>query len=102
MAPFRRAAKYDGVIPVHSAWPETLEPSHLQEILDIFVAERGNLAGFDIVVCGETTGEDVAADIDTLQPWMDLGVTWWLEDVHGIRGSLSEMRERIRLGPPDV
>lgn len=100
--PFRRAAYYDGVIPVHSAWPEALMPTHLEEILSIVESERGTLEGYDIVVCGETTGNERTSDGSTLEPWMNLGVTWWLEDIHGIRGSLSEMRERIRLGPPEL
>ncbi|MFX1367680.1 MAG: LLM class flavin-dependent oxidoreductase [Promethearchaeota archaeon] len=100
-APFRRAAQYDGVVPVHSQWPETLKPSNVKDVLEVVKAERGTLDDYDIAVAGETTGNS-SEDRDRLQPWFDIGLTWWLEDIHGYRAELDGLKERIRAGPPDV
>lgn len=100
-APFRRAAHHDGVAPVHSQWPETLKPSNVKDVLDVVRSERGTLNDYDVVVAGETTG-NASEDKDKLQSWFDLGITWWLEDIHGYRAELDGLKERIRAGPPDV
>ena len=34
-APFRRAARYEGVSPVHSKWPEPVTPQLLADVLKI-------------------------------------------------------------------
>ena len=99
-APFKRAARYDGVVPTHSGWPKPFELSHLEDVLEIVRSERGNLSNFDIAVLGETTGTDSSKDCDKLEPWVKAGATWWLEEIHGIRAGLDELRERIRAGPP--
>jgi len=100
--PFRRAAHYDGVAPVHSKWPEPITTAHLERILGIIRAERGNLDNYAVVVCGETTGTDSQKDTKRIMPWIDTGANWWLEDIHGMRAEIEELRERIRAGPPII
>ena len=99
-APFRRAAKYDGVAPVHAQWPEPVTPDHLDDVLEIVQAERGNLEQYDIVICGATTSDDDKKNEEILAPWKERGVTWWLEDISGMRAEIDILRERIRAGPP--
>jgi alkanesulfonate monooxygenase SsuD/methylene tetrahydromethanopterin reductase-like flavin-dependent oxidoreductase (luciferase family) len=101
-APFKRAAQYDGVTPVHSQWPTPVEVAHLEEVLAIVKAKRGNLDNYDIVICGETSGIDSVKDKEKLTPWINAGITWWLEDIHGLRATIDKLRERIRAGPPTV
>jgi len=101
-APFRRAARYDGVSPIHSKWPEPVTPKLLEDALEIIKSVRGNLDDYDIVVAGETSGTDSAKDLETLEPWIEAGATWFLEDIHGMRAEVDELRERIRAGPPQV
>jgi alkanesulfonate monooxygenase SsuD/methylene tetrahydromethanopterin reductase-like flavin-dependent oxidoreductase (luciferase family) len=99
-APFVRAARFEGVAPVHSRWPEPVRPEDLDEILDIVRLHRGNLNGYDVVVSGETTPFDADKNTEILAPWKEKGVTWWLEDINGIRAEIDVLRERIRAGPP--
>ncbi|MFW9768301.1 MAG: LLM class flavin-dependent oxidoreductase [Candidatus Thorarchaeota archaeon] len=101
-SPFRRAAKFDGVAPVHSAWPEPVTPEHLKDVLEIITAERGNLNDYDVVVCGDTTGTHSEKDWGVVEPWIQIGATWFLENINGMRAEIEELRERIRAGPPDV
>jgi len=32
--------------------------------------------------------------------YADAGATWWLESLHGMRGSFEELLQRIEAGPP--
>ena len=101
-APFRRAARYDGVAPVHSRWPEPITPRDLRGILEIIRSERGNLDSYDVVVCGETSGTDSLKDAEKVRPWLETGANWWLEDIHGLRAGIDALRTRIRDGPPII
>lgn len=101
-APFRRAARYDGVVPVHSKWPEPVTPQLLEGVLEIVKSERGSLKDYDIIIAGETTGTDSEKDQEKIESWSETGVTWFLEDIHGMRAEIDELRERIRAGPPAV
>ncbi|MBN2229244.1 MAG: LLM class flavin-dependent oxidoreductase [Candidatus Thorarchaeota archaeon] len=99
-APFKRAARFDGVAPVHSKWPKQLETANLVEILKVVKSERQSLENYDIVVCGYTSGTDSTKDRETIASWANLGVTWWTEEISDIRAKLDELRNRIRAGPP--
>ena len=99
-APFKRAALYDGVAPVNSRWPEKFLPHHLEDVLKIIEEERGSLNDYDIVVCGETSGDDSVQDTEIISSWEELGVTWFLEDIHGLRADWDFLHERIKKGPP--
>ncbi len=101
-APFRRAARYDGVAPVHSNWPEPVTPQLLENALEIIKSERGNLKNYDVVICGETTGTDSIQDREKVESWSRAGATWFQEDINGLRAEIDELRERIRAGPPAV
>ena len=101
-APFKRAARYDGVAPVHSKWPEPVTPQLLEDVLEIIRNERGNLEDYDVVVCGQTSGTDNTQDREIVESWSEVGTTWFIEDINGMRAEISELRERIRAGPPAV
>lgn len=103
-APFRRAARWDGVCPASTATEETGEPMPLAElhaVLDVIREERGNaeLERFDVALTGSTEAEPIRAG-EMLQPYAEAGVTWWCEGLNAWRGSLEAMRERVRAGPP--
>jgi probable F420-dependent oxidoreductase len=51
---------------------------------------------FDIAL----TGYSSANDRGLVQEYEQAGVTWWLESLHGRRGSIEQMLERARAGPP--
>jgi probable F420-dependent oxidoreductase len=111
-APFRRAARWDGVFPLGRdlSLTEQLAPEDVQGILSIVHEQRAQ-AGLedkpiDVVHCGLSSGTDQQADRALAQTYADVGVTWWLEHLVPERwGSWSEwpleaMRERVRQGPP--
>ncbi|TET11484.1 MAG: LLM class flavin-dependent oxidoreductase [Candidatus Thorarchaeota archaeon] len=99
-APFRRAARFDGVAPVHSKWPEPVTTQLLENALEIIKSERGDLKNYDVVISGETTGTDSTKDRERVESWIQTGATWFLEDIHGLRTEIDVLRERIKMGPP--
>jgi len=99
-APFRRAARYDGVAPVHTKWPEPVTPQLLWNALEIIKSERGDLKNFDVVVSGETTGTDSTKDRESVESWIQTGATWFLENINGMRAEIDVLRERIRSSAP--
>jgi len=101
-APFRRAAKYDGVIPLRLARPIRPEPKDLRNILEYIRQYRTSSTGFDVAVIGGGTGKSHTEDAKKLQPFAEAGMTWWLESFFLQRNSHKEMRKRIRQGPPRI
>ena len=53
--PLRRAARFDGLVPI-----ELEDGDHLSRLLDVIVAERGSLDGFDTMVGAELDPADCA------------------------------------------
>ena len=99
-APFRRAARYEGVYPTMN-WPDALTTEHLRTLLEYIWRHRDSEGPYDIVVGGSTPG-DPEKGAEAVGPWVEAGTTWWSEDINGWRGPLEEMRERIERGPPRV
>ena len=96
-APFRRAARWDGVIPLKQGG---LQPSDIQEISTFVQEHRTSDAPFDIVKIGSTPGDNPAKAKKIVAPFANVGATWWLESLFTERNSVEEMRQRIRQGPP--
>ncbi|MGD0742403.1 MAG: LLM class flavin-dependent oxidoreductase [Acidimicrobiales bacterium] len=98
-APFRRAARFDGVFPIHASYPsgETMPPSELAAIVDYVAAHRDG-ASFDVSLEGATAaGADETGRIDA---YAGAGLTWWVEALGWWRGDVSDARARVAAGPP--
>lgn len=108
-APMRRAARWDGVFPGRltkarrKAWTPRLWPlSDVRDIGSYIERHRTRSDPFDVVIGGYTSGIDSVKDADTVDAYHQAGVTWWIENLHGYRGPIEEMRNRLRLGPPGL
>jgi alkanesulfonate monooxygenase SsuD/methylene tetrahydromethanopterin reductase-like flavin-dependent oxidoreductase (luciferase family) len=102
----RRAARHDGWIPVtvDDDGRPALVPDDVRDALDGIRADRAAAgipaqAPFDVGIHGETPGPgaDAAAIV---RPWREAGATWWLEMLHGWRGSTEDLFGRVAAGPP--
>jgi hypothetical protein len=60
------------------------------------VKRVGRSDGFDVAVMGYT--RDPADELP--ESYREAGATWWLENVHDVRGSPDEMLARVAAGPP--
>jgi len=97
--PFRRAARFDGVFPIHTSYGsgETMPPTELRAVVDYVAAHRDG-APFDVAVEGATAaGADETARIGA---YAEAGLTWWVEALGWWRGDVPGARARIDAGPP--
>ena len=101
-APFRRAAKYDGVIPLKLASPIEPEPRDLRNILAYIKKHRKSTGPFDAAVIGWGTRKSHTENARKIQHFAEAGMTWWLESLFLQRNSLKEMKRIIRKGPPTI
>jgi len=96
--PLRRAAGFDGLyIASQRASGEALTPTDLHEALAYIQSQRQDATPFDVAFAGVTEATSAAEVID---PYAQAGATWWLEGIWVERGTVQQMRERIRQGPP--
>ncbi len=99
-APFRRAARFDGVMPTHSSHPHgsTMGVGELSEIVATVERHRSRQGPYDVVMEGESKD---AEHLDRLaEPYGDAGLTWWVEKLGWWRGGREAAAVRVRRGPP--
>jgi len=104
-APFRRAARYDGAVPLFPSYRDQPPPEAAEvRALAVFLAEcrerEGRTAPFELVVGGRTgaNGSDVVASL------REAGATWWDERVpfDDTLSRADTYRRRIEQGPPRI
>jgi alkanesulfonate monooxygenase SsuD/methylene tetrahydromethanopterin reductase-like flavin-dependent oxidoreductase (luciferase family) len=102
-APMRRAARWDGVFPLQSGLgaKRMMAPDVVREVVAYVQSQRTDETAIDVVHWGLSSvkRED---DLRVVQAYAEAAVTWWLENINPGRGSIRQMRERIRSGPPRV
>ena len=98
--PFRRAARYDGVIAVGGDLESSMTPDRVREMIAFISGQGGKKQGFDIVQIGETRGLSSSEDADIVAPYESAGATWWVEGVLPWKRPFEEVRRRIAKGPP--
>ncbi|HET9223928.1 MAG TPA: LLM class flavin-dependent oxidoreductase [Roseiflexaceae bacterium] len=102
----RRVLRCDGILPVVMSddrqWGD-VTPDAIREIRAFVEANRTEPGPFDIVMEGETPGDNADQAAAIVGGWADAGATWWLEtrwelprDAEGLKLA----RERVLQGPP--
>jgi len=102
----RRALKFDGLLPTtidpqHGA--RQSKPGELREITGYIREHLGTDSPYDIIVEGETPGDNPNRARKILQPWIQAGATWWLEAMWNAprnEDGLQLVRRRLEQGPP--
>jgi alkanesulfonate monooxygenase SsuD/methylene tetrahydromethanopterin reductase-like flavin-dependent oxidoreductase (luciferase family) len=118
-APFRRAARWDGVFPLkvppqgvsggdllseqelkwESFW---LNPDELREVVTFVNRHRQQSGPFDFVASGATPTKERGKASEKVTPFEKVGATWWLEWLEEQRGTFEQMEERVAAGPPRI
>ena len=94
--PFRRAARWDGVIP-ELVGGSTPSPDDVREIVGYVKEHRSSGSPFDVAVTGYSDG---SRDAQLMDDYQSAGTTWWLEKIDPTRlFSVGEARARILRGP---
>jgi alkanesulfonate monooxygenase SsuD/methylene tetrahydromethanopterin reductase-like flavin-dependent oxidoreductase (luciferase family) len=104
--PMRRAARWDGAVPLFRSAPHGQAPSpgEVRDLADYIAQQRGDRAGepFDIVVGGVS---EPSAFADLLAPLREAGATWW--DERQVQTNPDHFRaeavlRRVEAGPPTI
>ncbi|HEX6800424.1 MAG TPA: LLM class flavin-dependent oxidoreductase [Ktedonobacterales bacterium] len=100
-----RALRYDGILPDKlnpDGTREEMTPDDLRA-LAVYIAEhRTQTTPFDIIMEGETPGDEPATSAAIVRPWAEAGATWWNEARWGAMGEPEIVRTRIQQGPPRI
>ncbi|WP_406630409.1 LLM class flavin-dependent oxidoreductase [Amycolatopsis sp. WGS_07] len=99
--PMRRAARWDGVVPIFEAdgLPDLAD---VRDLIAYIRSERDTDAPFDVVV-GGTTPADPAQAGGLVTPFAEAGVTWWEESLpfgSPEEDKLDPVLRRVEAGPP--
>lgn len=97
-APFRRAARWDGVFPFGPKGNLTLD--EISEMVSFIRAQRPEGAPFDVMVGGDVPFDDPTRADEILTRYSEVGVTWWVEGIGEWRGDIEAMAVFIQGGPP--
>ena len=98
--PFRRAARYDGVVAVRGDFESALTPAQVKDMTTYIGRFRSAEETFDVVQFGETSGENKSEDQELVSPYTAAGSTWWVESMFPRYRTVEEARLRIKRGPP--
>jgi hypothetical protein len=102
----RRVLKYDGLLPnvMDEDGKVRMGPPTPDEIrgMAAFIAQhRTQTTPFDIVVEGETPGDDPEKSGSIVRDWEVAGATWWIEAMWSAP-HLESVLTRIKQGPPHI
>jgi alkanesulfonate monooxygenase SsuD/methylene tetrahydromethanopterin reductase-like flavin-dependent oxidoreductase (luciferase family) len=102
--PFRRAARWDGVMPIHTGYGlgETMPPAELRAVLAYTQEHRKETGQFDVALEGRTDGSAPDRGGQLVTSYIRAGLTWWIEALGWWRGTPADAMNRIRQGPPAV
>ena len=97
----RRAARWDGWLAPTTSPDGTptmaKSPERIAEMAARVRRHRTTDAPFEVAVDGYSEPGDPTLP----RAYEAAGATWWLESIHGMRGSLEEMLARVEAGPPE-
>lgn len=101
-----RALRWDGLLPTvlkPGVGAGQASPEELKRMVEYMREQRTADTPYDVVVEGETPGDQPAAAREILKPWVAAGATWWTEtrwNVNRDAAGLRLVRQRIEQGPP--
>ena len=104
----QRVVQYDGLLPNKLNDDGTMGEITPQDIraMKAYITERRTLkTPFDIIWEGQTPGADRAQGAAQVAPWIEAGITWWMESMWpspDFHPTLDDVRARIQQGPPRI
>ena len=99
----QRVLRYDGLLPAKLNADGSfadITPADIQAMKAYITERRMQSTTFDIVMEGETPGDNYEQAAAIVRPYVDAGATWWMESRWSAASS-DVVRTRIRQGPPN-
>jgi alkanesulfonate monooxygenase SsuD/methylene tetrahydromethanopterin reductase-like flavin-dependent oxidoreductase (luciferase family) len=102
-APFRRAARWDGVLPLKKSGGFFLGAEDVGQLMVFIGQHRTATSPFDVTIIGSRSGLGGRASAvkKALSELEQAGATWWLQALFIERNSIERLRAAIRQGPPE-
>jgi alkanesulfonate monooxygenase SsuD/methylene tetrahydromethanopterin reductase-like flavin-dependent oxidoreductase (luciferase family) len=102
--PFRRAARWDGMMPTHADYGlgETMPPDELRAVIGYTLEHRTAAGPFDVALEGRTDGAAADRGGRLVTSYARAGLTWWVEALGWWRGTPADAMNRVRQGPPVI
>ncbi len=101
----QRAIRYDGLLPAWIDAPNTPASESLNTMREMTAwvkANRINASLYDIIVEGNTPGDDPAEAARIVRVQADAGATWWIEANWEAMDAIDKVFARVRQGPPQI
>jgi alkanesulfonate monooxygenase SsuD/methylene tetrahydromethanopterin reductase-like flavin-dependent oxidoreductase (luciferase family) len=100
-----RALRYDGLLPytlnADGTGAETT-PADIAAMRAYVGEHRTEATPYDIICEGRTPGDNQSAAAAQVRPFIEAGITWWIEAMWSAPNEVADIRMRIRQGPPRV
>ncbi len=106
MKSMQRVLRYDGLLPNvldASGKGQTITPDAIKAMKTFIKTHRTETTPFDIIMEGETPGDDRTQGAAIVQQWIEAGATWWIEGMWNVPRTptgLKDVYRRIQQGPP--
>lgn len=98
----QRVLRYDGLMP-NKLNPDgsngEITPDDIRAMKAYIDQNRTLTTPFEIIFEGETPGDQLKQATEQISPFIEAGITWWMETRWG-NHSPAEIRTRIQQGPP--
>jgi hypothetical protein len=97
-----RVIRYDGLLPALKKDGQHVEiqPDDIRAMKAYVEQHRTQTTPFDIIMEGRTANAQRAEQEAKIRPFIEAGATWWIENMWTEPNELSDVRARIRQGPP--
>lgn len=102
----QRVLRWDGLLPDKindDGSHGQVMPDDIRAMKSYIEQHRTRTTPFDIIQEGKTPGDNPKAARRQIAPYIEAGITWWLESMWSVRGNpgwQEKIRTRIRQGPP--
>lgn len=97
-APFRRAARWDGIAALR-AKDAPVQPEDVRDLVRFMREQRGTDDPFDVALTGYVGNQSADEATALLRRYAEAGVTWWQESFLST-DTVEMVRARIQQGPP--
>jgi len=103
MKSMERVLRYDGLLPNKlspAGGQGEILPEDIRAMRAYVDEHRTQSTPFDIVMEGRTPGDDRNQAADSVRPYIEAGITWWMEAMWTAPNGPGDLRTRIQQGPP--